>query len=182
MTTNRIIVRKYTLVVFNLAKKLNLIEQFAMDFRKLSEYFLPSVVREFSNPIISRLELSKIIKNFAEELSLHSKFILFLELLSHSKRINLIREIELHFTQLVKEDNKVIQAIITSASPLSADNLQAITINLQSQYPNFLLEIKSIIKKDILGGLIIKIGSKVIDASLRTQLSTLEKQLKQSIN
>ncbi len=181
MAINQLIAKKYALAAFNLAKKSNLIDQFLGDLKKFSEFFSSATIKEISNPAISKINLAKIVVELGEKLAIHPQVMAFLEMVASAKRISEIKAIEQHFAKLVKIENKVVEAEVISAVQLNAEILQEVKSTLQKQYSGFSIEIKQTIKKDILGGLVIKVGSNMIDASLRRQLSALKISLEQQL-
>ncbi len=181
MAIDQLIAKKYALAAFNSAKKSNLIDQFLVDLKKFSEYFSASIIKELSNPAISKINLAKIISELGEKLSLNSKVVEFLEVVASRRRIGAIKIIEQHFTKLAKIEKKILEVELISAAQLSSEILQEVESTLQKQYSGLTIEIKQTIKKDILGGLVIKIGSNMIDASLKRQLSALKIALDQQL-
>jgi len=177
MASNYQIAKKYSSVAFDLAKKNDLIDQFLIDLNKFSSAFSNSISKELSNPSISKSNLSIIVDEFGQKLSLNAKVIDFLKIVAVSRRIVLVKEIEQNFIHLAKREKNIIEAEIISAVLLNEEILREIKLILQKKYLGFAIEIKQIIKKDILGGLIIKIGSNMIDASLRRQLLALKNEL-----
>ncbi len=181
MAINQLIAKKYALGAFNLAKKSNLIDQFLGDLKKFSDFFSKEITKELSNPAISKASLTKIVAELGEKLSLNSKVLLFLETVASARRINEIRAIEQHFSKLVKAEKKILEVEVISAAQLNAETLEEVKSALQKQHSDLSIEIKQTIKKDILGGLVIKIGSNMIDASLKMQLSKLKISLDQQL-
>lgn len=182
MAINQLIAKKYALAAFNLAKKSNLIDQFLGDLKKFSEFFSGTTIKEISNPAISKINLAKIVVELGEKLALNAKVITFLEMVASARRINEIKAIEQHFVKLVKIEKKILEVEVISAVQLNAEVLQEVKATLQKQYSGLEIEIKQTIKKDILGGLVIKVGSNMIDASLKRQLSALKITLEQQLS
>jgi F-type H+-transporting ATPase subunit delta len=94
----------------------------------------------------------------------------FLMLLVDKRRIGLLPEIcDKYLTQLRKLNN-IVLAEVTSVKELTDSQLQAVTEKVIQISGANSVELKTCIESDILGGIIIKIGSQVVDASLRGQL------------
>ena len=172
-----LIAKKYASVAFAVAKKANLIDQFLMDLQKFSAVFSSSIAEELSNPAISKSDLAIIVDELGANLSLNDKVIDFLKIVAQARRISNIKEIERNFIHLTKIDRNIIEADVISAAQLDSTAIQEVKSILQRKYSDSTIEIKEIIKKDILGGLVIKIGSKMIDASLKRQILTLKNEL-----
>jgi F-type H+-transporting ATPase subunit delta len=181
MAINQLIAKKYALAAFNLAEKSNLIDQFLGDLKKFSDFFSDATIKELSNPAISRINLGKIVAELGEKLSLNNKVVVFLETVASARRIGEIKAIEKHFSKLVKIQKKILEVEVISAVELNSETLQEVKSTLQKQHSDLSIEIKQTVKKDILGGLVIKIGSNMIDASLKRQLSALKISLDQQL-
>jgi len=176
MAINRLVAKKYALAAFNVAKKLNLVDQFVLDITKFSVALSKPMIKELSNPAISRQNLRKIVAELGEKLSLHKQTIKFLEVVAEERRLSDIGVIESNFIKLVKVEKKILEVEVFSIQNLDAQNIQDIKTVLAKKYADKIIEIKQSIKKDILGGIQIKIGSTMIDASLKRQLFSLSQQ------
>lgn len=80
------------------------------------------------------------------------------------------------FIDKVEDMNGVQRITLTSATALSAENIQSILkstelVNHQNQF-----DVKSIINPDILGGYILRVGDQQVDASVKSKLSRLNKE------
>ena len=177
MAINHLAAKKYARAAFGAAKKLNLIDQFLSDLGKFSALLSPSTIKELSNPEISKADLKKTIADLGIKLSLHSKVISFLEIIVDARRIAEIGAIHHNFAKLVKVEKNILEVEVFSATSLDAQSVQALKLILETKYTGSVIEIKQSVKKDILGGLQIKVGSTMIDASLKAQLFSLNQQL-----
>lgn len=181
MAITQNIARKYAKSAFNFAKKLNLLDQFYADLKKIADNFSDAIAEELSNPAISRNDLAKLAAAMGEKLSLHPKVITFLEVVAGARRIGGIKLIEQNFAKLFKAERKILVAEVFSATELSDENVQNIKTDLLKKYPNNSVEIVKHIRKDILGGVMVKIDSLMIDASLKRQLIALNEQFKTAL-
>jgi F-type H+-transporting ATPase subunit delta len=78
---------------------------------------------------------------------------------------------------LLRQLNQTVLAEITSAVPLTEGQQQAITEKVITLTKAAKVELATKIDSDLIGGVIIKVGSQVIDASLRGQLRRLSLRL-----
>lgn len=180
MSSNSVVVDKYAKVAFGISKKFNLGEVFINDleiFCKNISKFLP----ELTNPAISRIALENIIHDLTKKLKTNSHLVDFLIILAKSRRLNLIEKVYQKLEELVKKDQNILQVEIISAKKLKADQLAHTKKLLKEQYPNSEIEIQQTIKEDIIGGIVIKIGSFVIDTSIKSQLSSIYSDVKSII-
>jgi F-type H+-transporting ATPase subunit delta len=176
MAINQNIANKYAKSAFSFAKKLNSLDQFSHDLKKFTDNLQDSLIEELSNPAISKSSLESIINEIATKLSISQPAVNFLKVVSGARRIGGIRLIEENFSKLVKAEKKIIVAQVFSTTKLTSESLEEIKSDLLKKYPGNSIEIIQTIKKDILGGLMVKVGSLMIDASLKRQLSVLGSQ------
>lgn len=82
-----------------------------------------------------------------------------------------------YFVKLVMEDSNIGHAVVISAVELSDKQKKDVTDKIISTTKYETMEMEYVVDASIIGGLIIKLGDKVVDSSLRTQLSELNKSL-----
>ena len=98
--------------------------------------------------------------------------------MAKARRISGIHLIENAFSKLVKKEKNILEVEVISAHNLSSENLQESSAVLQKKYSGQKIELIPVVKKDVLGGVIIRIGSMMVDASLKRQLLALNQNLK----
>jgi F-type H+-transporting ATPase subunit delta len=143
-------------------------------------------LKEFLQNPLNSTKAKKLVleKSFSQELSPHT--INFLNLLVDKKRIGLIESIGKRFLEKAYDFVCIKFVEVWSTVELSSKQQKALINKINSmlgpvftdpyvQSANIQLSLK--IDKKILGGLVIKIGSKVIDLSLRGELRRLGKEL-----
>jgi F-type H+-transporting ATPase subunit delta len=101
----------------------------------------------------------------------------FLLLLVDRRRIAFLEPILQQYLVLLRQLNQTVLAEITSAVPLTEGQQQAITEKVITLTKAAKVELATKIDSDLIGGVIIKVGSQVIDASLRGQLRRLSLRL-----
>lgn len=100
----------------------------------------------------------------------------FLLLLVNKRRESLLPAIVREFQNFVNQANQVIEAEVTTALPLSDDEQQALAAKLKMATGKNVL-VKMQLDSAILGGVIVKIGDKLIDGSVLRQLQVLKTSL-----
>jgi F-type H+-transporting ATPase subunit delta len=101
----------------------------------------------------------------------------FLSLLAQNERLALAGEIAQLFDRLRNEHEGLIEAQITSAFPLNAAQVDSIVATLAERFGR---KVKALVSVDaeLIGGVSIRMGDEVIDASVRGKLSQLSSALK----
>ncbi len=80
------------------------------------------------------------------------------------------------FDQLWLEENKRLPVQVTSAVELDAATVDQIGSRIAAQTGQQ-IDITSTVEPDILGGLVIRVGNSILDASIRNRLEQLRKQV-----
>ena len=95
-----------------------------------------------------------------------------LKLLIEYDRLAALPEISAHFEALKDEAENTVDVVVTSANPLGAGQLEAMTKALRARLGRN-VNIATEINENLIGGAVIKAGDVVIDGSLRARLDGL---------
>ena len=98
-------------------------------------------------------------------------------LLAKNSRLNLLKEVLNRYNELHTSDNKEIKVNITSVIKIN-NTLENQLKKILSKNGKMKVKIINLIDKDLLGGLIIQIGSNLIDTSIRTKLNKVKNAMK----
>jgi F-type H+-transporting ATPase subunit delta len=100
----------------------------------------------------------------------------FLELLIEKHRMPVIFRIRRRLDRLWEEANRLLPVHVTSAIELEEDDVSAIGERVGSQTGRR-VELTSTVDPDILGGIVLRVGNAILDASIRNRLEQLRKQV-----
>jgi F-type H+-transporting ATPase subunit delta len=100
----------------------------------------------------------------------------FLELLIEKHRMPAIFRIRARYDALWEEENKLLPVQITSAVELDKDIIKELGDRISEQTGRK-VELSSSVEPDILGGIVVRVGNSVLDASIRNRLDQLRKQV-----
>lgn len=100
----------------------------------------------------------------------------FLELLIDKHRMPVLFRIRRAFDELWAKENKRLEVTVTSAVELDPELVARIGSEIESQTGQT-VEVQSKVDDDILGGLVLQVGNKVLDASVRNRLEKLRKSV-----
>jgi F-type H+-transporting ATPase subunit delta len=103
----------------------------------------------------------------------------FLELLAEKHRMPVIFRIRRRFEELWAEENKRIDVTVTSAVELDPGITQRIGAEIEKQTDRH-VELESKVDEGILGGLVLRVGNMVLDASIRSRLERLHREVAQA--
>jgi ATP synthase F1 delta subunit len=100
----------------------------------------------------------------------------FLELLIEKHRMPVLFRVRAEFDRLWEEENKLLPVTVTSAVELPKDTVKQIGDRIAEQTDRK-VELQSNVDPDILGGIVVRVGNSVLDASIRNRLENFRKQV-----
>jgi F-type H+-transporting ATPase subunit delta len=100
----------------------------------------------------------------------------FLELLAEKHRMPAIFRIRTAFDELWAEENRRLEVTLTSAVPLDERVAERVGGEISRQTSRE-IDLSSEVDPEILGGLVLRVGNMVLDASLRSKLERLRKEV-----
>lgn len=104
------------------------------------------------------------------------RFVRFLELLAERHRMPAVFRIRRAFDALWKEERKMLEVSITSAVDLDADTVQGIGHQI-ADATGRTVDLTSTVDPEVLGGLVLRVGNVIVDATVRNRLERLRKQV-----
>ena len=178
MKNQGVLVERYSQALFSLTQKQNNSKEVLADFAKIKDAFNKQVNGKlfFSRlfPNSSQILLwSLLLKN----LKCSNILVGFVELLVKNSRIQLFNKIHSRYQMLVNENQGIMSAEIVSADKLDDKTLNKIRKELENLTKNN-IELVNLEDNSLIGGFIIKIGSKLYDSSVKSLLKNLEKNLR----
>ena len=136
------------------------------DFRRLT-----------TSPLVNRAAAGKAVGAVGAELDLDPTTRSFLGVLAHNHRLNQLPQIIRAFRQLAASWRGETSAEVTSAHPLSDDQVTELKQQLRARVGRD-VSVQLAVDPDLLGGLVVRIGSQRIDSSIRTRLNALAHAMK----
>jgi F-type H+-transporting ATPase subunit delta len=135
----------------------------------------PSLEQFFANPSVSPAAREPLLaKSF--EGRVRPLMWNFVRLLNQKGRLGLLRQIDDHYKTLIDEQFGKIEVEVTSAQPLDEAALEEVRRSVGASL-NREATVKPKVDESIIGGLIVRVQDKLIDASVRAQLATLKQQM-----
>jgi F-type H+-transporting ATPase subunit delta len=130
-----------------------------------------------TSPIVSRTDAAKTVGDLAKLLKLDPLTGNFLGVLAQNRRLSELANVVRAFTGMAAAHRGETTAEVTSAHPLSADQVKALKAQLKSRTGRD-VAVNLNVDPAILGGLVVKLGSRLFDSSIRTRLNTLATAMK----
>jgi F-type H+-transporting ATPase subunit delta len=128
----------------------------------------------FFSPRFSSAEKKAAIRRIIE--GGNERFLNFLELLAERHRLPATFRIRRAFDELWREEHKMLPVELTSAVELDEGLVRSIGERIEDRTGRR-IELTSRVDPDIIGGLVLRVGNKVLDASVSGRLQRLRKQI-----
>ena len=130
-----------------------------------------------SNPVLSRTDAKKAIAAVAKAMKLDALTAKTLGVLADNRRLSETSSVARAFSTLAAAHRGEVTAEVTSAHALSAAQTKALLATLKTRVGSN-VAIQTKVDPSLLGGLTVRIGSQMIDNSIKTRLNTLANQMK----
>jgi F-type H+-transporting ATPase subunit delta len=106
------------------------------------------------------------------------EFVNFLEVLAENHRMPVIYRIRREFDALWEEENKLLPVDVTSAVELDKATVKSIGDRIGEQTGRK-VNLNAHVDPDILGGIVLRVGNSVLDASIKNRLNRLRREIAQ---
>ncbi|HJZ45332.1 MAG TPA: F0F1 ATP synthase subunit delta [Hyphomicrobiaceae bacterium] len=170
---------RYAAALFELAKDQKQLEQVEGDLDSFQRMLDDSadLHRLVRSPVISAEDQARALGALLDKAKIGGLTANFFKLIARNRRLFAAGDMIKGFRALLARQRGEVNADVTSAHPLSADQLRLLSDNLKAQVGKN-VRIATRVDPNLLGGLVVKVGSKMIDSSLRTKLDNLKVAMK----
>jgi F-type H+-transporting ATPase subunit delta len=170
---------RYASALFSLARDEKQIDAVSRSLDSLKQALVDS--REFgqlvASPLVDRDEAGKTLAAISAQLNLDPITSNFLQVLARNGRKGQLGQVIRLFRRLAAEHRGETTAEVVTAHPMSDDQVASLKTQLKARAGRD-VTIEAQIDPEILGGVIVKLGSQMIDASLKTKLNRLAQAMK----
>lgn len=175
MAESLTIARPYAEAAFKVAMEAQALPAWTDLLGRLSSVLgAPEAAAFISNPGNTTEQVAGIIADVTGQMSPEQRN--FVGLLAQNERLSVVPEIATLFAELRNEHEKVLDARISSAYPLSDAQVADIRSTLETKYGRR-VDVSVSIDPELIGGVSIRIGDEVMDASVRGKLAQLASTL-----
>ncbi|MAK98607.1 MAG: F0F1 ATP synthase subunit delta [Citromicrobium sp.] len=170
---------RYAVALFELAAEDGVVSAVESDLDKLSAALdqSPELASLTTNPQLGRKAKMSAIEEVAKLLELSTLTRRFLGVLAENRRLAETGRVIRAFREIAAAQRGEVSAEVISARPLTEDQLSSLKQKLTAREGRT-VKLTSSVDPDMLGGLIVTIGSKRIDGSIRTRLNALTQAMK----
>lgn len=171
---------RYASALFALALDAKSVDKVAKELDDFAAMLVSSedLRRLVESPAFSADQQSRSINALAKKAKFSTLTTNFLGLVTGNRRLNAVSDMISAYRALAAEHRGEVTADVSSASKLSAAQLKSLQTALKSVVGKD-VQINPKVDETLLGGLIVQIGSRMIDSSLRTKLNNLKLAMKE---
>ena len=170
---------RYASALFDLARESNAIDVVQKSLSDLRTGLAESADLSalIASPVVGRSDAANAIEAVAKAMKLDSLTAKFLGVLAENRRLADLPKMIDAFDAIVADHRGEVTAKVTSAHPLTAEQMNTLTANLKSRVGRN-VTVAATVDPAILGGLVVQLGSQLIDGSIRTRLNSFAQAMK----
>ena len=140
----------------------------------------PDLHRLVRSPVFGADEQLKALSAILDKVGIGGLAANFLRVITTNRRLFAVRDMIRGFRALVAKHRGEVSAEVTVAETLNGENLDALKGALKSVTGGKDIDLDIKIDPAIIGGLIVKVGSRMVDSSLRTKLNAIKLAMKEA--
>ncbi|MDH2325732.1 F0F1 ATP synthase subunit delta [Cereibacter sp. SYSU M97828] len=174
------IAQRYATAVFELAKDANSVPQLESDLDALDAALQSSAdLRDvIASPVYSREDQGSAIAAVARALNLSPTIVNTLSLMASKRRLFVLPQLVVALRGMIAADRGEVTAEVTSATALSPEQSAKLSEVLKARVGKE-VKLKTAVDETLIGGLVVKLGSTMIDTSIRSKLAALQNAMKE---
>jgi F-type H+-transporting ATPase subunit delta len=170
---------RYAAALFDLAKEEGQLPRVEGDLKAFQAMLDESadLRRLIRSPVISAEDQSEALDAVLAKAGVSPLTVNFFRLIARNRRLFAVADMIRDFRALLARERGEVSADVASAHPLTAEQLSALKEALRMQIGKE-VQVNTRVDPGLLGGLVVKVGSRMIDSSLRTKLNNLKVAMK----
>jgi len=171
---------RYANALFELAREADALDAVEADVEALAAALGESedLSTLITSPLYSREDQGKALKAVTGAMGLGTLTANVAGLMAEKRRLFALPDVLDVFRQLLAEHRGEVTAEVTSAKPLSETQAEALKDRL-AKATGRTIKLSTSVDEALIGGLVVKVGSRMIDSSIRARLSALETAMKE---
>jgi F-type H+-transporting ATPase subunit delta len=171
---------RYATALFELALEQKALDQVAADLNRFGEALdaFDDLMRLVKSPVFSAEEQGRALAAILEELKIEGLTRNFLLLAAKNRRLFATPDMARAFRAMLARHRGEIGATVTAAAKLTDSQITALRQALKAALGKDVM-LEERVDAGLLGGLVVKVGSRMIDSSLRTKLNSLKVAMKE---
>ena len=170
---------RYASALFELASEAGNVTAVESDLENLAAALAESAELRalIRNPEVSRKALGRVLAGLGETMKLDALTRNFLGVLAANRRAGELPAVIRAFQAIAAAQRGEVTAEVATAHPLTADQLGVLEQKLRAREGRT-VKVKTSVDPELLGGIVVTIGSQRLDSSIRTRLNSLAQAMK----
>ncbi len=173
---------RYATALFDLAREQNALDQAVRDLDAFDKLIADNtdLARLVRSPVFTSEEQAKAVAAVLAKAGIGGTAANFIKLVAGNRRLFAIRDMIRGFRVLVARHRGEVSATVTVAEPLADQHMAALKDALKSVSGGKDVALDVTVDPAIIGGLVVKLGSRMVDTSLRTKLNAIKLAMKEA--
>ena len=173
------VARRYASALFELARDEGKLDEVARDMQALTAMLdgSPELTRLVRSPLFDRAQQTKALATVLERAGVGLIVRNLVGVVARNRRLFSLRDMASDFARLLAEHRGEVVAQVASAHPLNDAQLARLKAELSAEMKTD-VRLEARVDEGLLGGLVVRLGSRMIDSSIRSKLRRLEFAMK----
>ena len=179
-STSKGVAKRYATALFDLASETDDISSLEKNVETLTQAIdeSPDLNSLISSPIYSRDQQKNAIGAIAKKMGVSAVMINALSLMAEKRRLFVVPTFLSVLNDLISESKNEITAEVVSAQSLSNGQLEKLGKSIKNNFGKD-VKINATVDPNLIGGLVVKVGSRMIDTTIRAKLNSLQNTMKE---
>lgn len=174
------IAERYATAIFEISKESGALASLEANVTDLAQALAESAdLRDvISSPVLPRVDQSHAIKAVGEKMKLDTVLLNGLSLMAEKRRLFVMPQLIAQLRAMIAEDKGEVTADVTSAKALTKAQADKLAKTLSANVGKD-VKINATVDESLIGGLVVKVGSTMIDTSIKAKLNALQNKMKE---
>jgi len=174
------IAARYATAVFELAKDAKALDELEKDISALGDSIAASEDLRgfFASPVYTREEMGRAAVAFAESAGFGGTLKNTLALLAQNRRLFVVPALVARIKALIAEEKGEVTAEVVTAKGLTKAQTEKLAKALNAQVGKT-VQIEASVDESLIGGMIVKVGSRMVDTTIKAKLAALQNTMKE---
>ena len=171
---------RYATALFEIAKESNTLDKVESDLASVEAALAESAdLREAINsPVFSREDLGAAVVALAGRMDLGLEMTNTLRLMAHNRRLFVLPGVISQLRALISDHRGEVTAEVTTAKEMTKGQSDALSAALKASVGKD-VKLNVVVDESLIGGLVVKVGSRMVDTSIRSKLAHLRNVMKE---
>ena len=179
-STSKGVAKRYATALFDLASETDDISSLEKNVETLTQAIdeSPDLNSLISSPIYSRDQQKNAIGAIAKKMGVSADMINALSLMAEKRRLFVVPTFLSVLNDMISESKNEITAEVVSAQLLSKGQVEKLGKSLKKNFGKD-VKINATVDPTLIGGMVVKVGSRMIDTTIRAKLNSLQNTMKE---